>query len=182
MNVDTPLWLLLTASAFGGAALTGLITLGTKLVDLRHRHDETRREHYVALFTAYDDLQQAVVNLCGLWNVQPSKPLGEWSEEEQAQRDAVGDAGEAAHKAYAVARRAEQIVYLFAPRRVAKKVLDVSEVLDSNFHRIYRANDNFLDHLGQVPESLPEPEFPSDAWYAMRRAMRRDLGVRGRVR
>ncbi|MCZ2848087.1 hypothetical protein [Modestobacter sp. VKM Ac-2978] len=61
MDPETPYWLVIAASALGGAGLTGLVTAASKAVDLRHRHDDTKRDHYVALLDALDALHQATL-------------------------------------------------------------------------------------------------------------------------
>jgi hypothetical protein len=180
VNVDTPLWVLLVASALGGAIVTGVVTFSGKVMDLRHRHDETRREHYVNLLLAGDDLQQALVNVTAAYNRLPSKPRADWEDIDLKLRDAANDTGKAADATYVAWRRAEQTVLLFAPRRVAQQVEMVADAMRANFLRTHRESERFVDDPASGPNQLPPPDFP-EAWNDLRRAMRRDLGVRGDV-
>jgi hypothetical protein len=62
VDPNSPYWLLLLASALGGAVVAAVVAVALKVVDLQHRHDEIRRDHYVAMHTALDDLHQALLD------------------------------------------------------------------------------------------------------------------------
>src|SRR4051812_7197412 len=106
MDPETPWWLVITASAVGGALVNVVWNAVDRLLERRHRHDETRRDHYVALMTALDELQQGLVSAESTWRLLPlDRPPGEWKGPELDKRlTLANENGIRATRAYETAR------------------------------------------------------------------------------
>ncbi|MCA0146447.1 hypothetical protein [Blastococcus sp. LR1] len=191
--IDTPVWLALTASALGGAALTGLITLGIKLFDVRHRHDATRRDHYVAMVAAVDDFHHAMAQAVAAQNRvtalaamsggeaalielaapgsypgmqksgQPSPGLAAAAQQAKALNDGLADK-------YTAARNSWRRVFLFAPTEVVRSLQEILVLILGTYRRLQR-------ELTAVPSGLIE-DVPRLNWSRVRTAMRKDMGVK----
>jgi hypothetical protein len=173
MSVDAPLWVLLAASAFGGALLTGLVTLLTRYLDARHRHDDTRRDHYVSMLLAIDEYQETVNGVISAYNEAIERLPG--MTDEQAKflvEQAIAVPMSQARQKYASGRRVFATILLFAPTRV---VLPLARVMDS-----LRAPYKLVRDRGREAPwiAVPDAVFPRREWREFRDAVRRDLCVR----
>jgi hypothetical protein len=172
VDPDAPYWLLISGGAVGGAMLTTLANFALKAVDLRHRHDEARREHYVAMHLSIDNLHQAVLDAVTANNRRTFDGDPE---------PAPGVAGAAwiraqtttaeAQDKYNEAMRAYRLLSLFAPARVMEPLNDALIPMAAVFVRLH--------HVATAdPGRLPVPEYPHEAVHRFTNAVRKDLGMR----
>jgi hypothetical protein len=176
VNVDAPLWVLLAASALGGAALTGLVTLWTKLLDVRHRHDDSRRDYYVSLLAAVDATQGALVHAVAEANRYVTAYYGGQLTDDSERAEATERVEQSRREVvdrYDAARLALHSALLFAPRRVVDPLARIMLHLSHGLARLDEA-------LGALTSqtSLAPPDFPYADWTVLRNAIRRELGVR----
>ena len=168
VDPDTPYWLLLLASALGGALVAAAVAVAMKVVDLRHRHDETRRDYYVAMHMKVDDLHQALLDGITANNKRTFDKSGEGVTAWERARDAVAKA----HERYNDVMRTYRTVGLFAPGRVLEPLNDALIPITVNFvelHRVVATGDQVR---------LAVPEYPAEAVHRFTNAVRRDLGMR----
>jgi hypothetical protein len=165
VNVTAPVWTALLVSALGGALLTGVVSVGLRVIDLRHRNDEIRRDNYVALLAAFDGFFEALVIAYGLHNRarDPSEAGTQPAPVEQSAALAAVD------QARNTARRAELRTRLFAPDRVDLRV----EKVFGDLLELRRSL-----HGAAAATELIVPSSPSVRWNDLLNEMRRDLGVR----
>jgi hypothetical protein len=172
VDPNAPYWLLILGGAVGGALLTTLANFALKAVDLRHRHDETRRDHYVAMHLAVDNLHQ------GLLDAVTANNRRTFDGDVELPPGTAGHAWLQAQKTVAVAQdkyndamRAYRVLSLFAPGKVMEPLNDALIPMAAVFVRLH--------HVATVdPGRLPVPEYPHDAVHRFTNAVRKDLGIR----
>jgi hypothetical protein len=165
--------LLILASALGGAGVTGLVAVALKAVDLSHRHDDTRRDHYVTMHLALDSLHQTVLDGVQANNGQTFG--GETAPGTDAMFEAWTAARTAAAEAqakYNDAMRAYRLVGLFAPAKIMEPLNNALIPMTASFLELHRMV------TGEDSKRLPIPEYPHDAVHRFANAVRQDLGMR----
>jgi hypothetical protein len=177
VNVDAPLWVLLTTSAFGGAVFNGVVALGLRFLDRPLRHDDARREHYVNMMTALDELHQALINATQANNnrvVAEASCRGDDHSAEASKRAATSRAFDTASQVslrHEAARRAERSVGLFAPRAVVRPLNMVMRQMSDSYAQLAQA-------VATEPVRMEMPPFPDRYFTAFQNAVRKSLGVR----
>ncbi|KQS57833.1 hypothetical protein ASG36_14675 [Geodermatophilus sp. Leaf369] len=176
MDPDLPYWLVITASALGGAGLTGLVTAATKVVDLRHRHDDTKRDHYVALLDALDAWHRATVPaaIAASHGLVP-EPDGGFDAEDEVHfkllRDNASEMAQAVEPFFTEARLAFQRVSLFAP-------FDVLDAAQAFYKALERDYMQLFANVIRPPVEIFMPTWPEDAWRRYQNTVRGDLGFK----
>lgn len=172
MDPNAPYWLVILASALGGAVVAAVVAVALKVVDLRHRHDETRRDHYVAMHLALDDLHQALLDGVSANNGQTfgGETAGDTASMFNAHQLAQ-KAGSEAQAKYNAAMRAYRLVGLFAPAKVMQPLNDALHPMTTAFLKLHSVV------ISEDPKPLPLPEYPDEAAHRFANAVRTDLGM-----
>jgi hypothetical protein len=170
MDVQTPVWVLLVGSAFGGGVVAALSAWLTWHLTFRHRHDETRRDAYVAMLAAVDEVHQALVDAVAANNRRFEHTSDVPEEQLALEVERAAHAVDDVVAKLAAARRAAATLILFAPA-------SATEPLVLLMGQVWR-NWTALERAWEEAVRWDAPELPGELWADFVEAARRDFRVR----
>ena len=183
VSVSTPVWVLLTTGAVAGALLSSTANLAIAWLGARrtekHRHDDTRRDHYIAVLSALDQFMQSLVDAVGAHNrwgllAASANDAEEFkSAETQAAFQLAEQRLREAIQAAQTVRASMHTVSLFAPTSVVNPLNDLYAAVFVNYYEF----TTDLRHAGPSVLPLELPTWPDGKSEEFRDGVRSDLGL-----